>query len=78
MNIANISNTNLLIKIYIVKSMYTCQYMRTHTVIHNKLTSSHLHPEEESFGTSLKLEHVDAPCRALVHSLKFAVIREDD
>lgn len=42
------------------------------------ITSSYLHPEEESLGTGLELEHVDAPRRALVHPLELAVVRKDD
>lgn len=37
-----------------------------------------LHPEEESFGPCLKLEHVDPPAGALWHALELTVIGEDD
>lgn len=37
-----------------------------------------LHPEEESFGPCLKLEHVDPPTGALWHALELTVIGEDD
>lgn len=55
-----------------------CQNINTNCTFHNKLKFSHLHPEKESFGTSLELENIDSSCRALVHPLEFAVIREDD
>lgn len=48
------------------------------TNINIAIRSSYLHPEEESLGTSLELEHVDASRRALVHLLELAVVREDD
>lgn len=40
--------------------------------------SSHLHPEEQSLGAGLELQHEDASGGALAHLLEFAVIREDD
>lgn len=43
-----------------------------------RASSSHLHPEEQSLGASLKLQHIDTSCGALRHPLEFTVIREDD
>jgi hypothetical protein len=37
-----------------------------------------LHPEEESLGSGLKLEHIDPPAGTLRHTLELTVVREDN
>lgn len=40
--------------------------------------AAYLHPEEESFGTSFELQHIDPSGGALVHPFELTVIRKDD
>lgn len=44
----------------------------------NSSSSFHLHPEEQSLGSRLELQHIDSTGGALGHFFKFTVIREDD
>lgn len=39
---------------------------------------SYLHPEEESFGASFKLQHINSSSGALVDPFELTVIWEDD
>lgn len=40
--------------------------------------AAYLHPEEESFGASFKLQHINSSSGALVHPFELTVVREDD
>lgn len=44
----------------------------------HRVKTSYLHPEEESLGTSFKLQHKDPSRRALAHPFELAVVGEDD
>lgn len=43
-----------------------------------RVSSSHLHPEEQSLWSSLELQHKDTSGSALAHLLEFTVIGKDD
>lgn len=46
--------------------------------MNTEVCAAYLHPEEESFGASFELQHIDPSGGALAHPFELTVVREND